>query len=227
MKKVFSLAILLLFFSSIVCAQNCNNYLLLQNNKKVEMTVYNKKGKENGKQVWNVSNVKTEAGSTVATVNSEFFNERGKSLNKSTSEIKCSNGALMMDMKLMLGEDQLKQMGDAAAKAKGDMLEYPAVVNVNDVLKDGNLTIAFTMGGSMDATMEINVSERKVTGKESVTSPAGTWECYTVTSKQKITTKIAGIGVPFKADITEWYAPGVGIVKTESKYGSTLITALQ
>lgn len=208
-------------------AQNCNNYLLLQNNKKIEMTIYSKKGKENGKQVWNISNYKTAGAVTTATVNTEMFNDKGKSINKGTSEIQCSNGALLMNMKLMLTEEQLKQMGESAATAKGTFIEYPASVKADDILKDGRLTIDYTMGGNMNATLDLEVTGRKVTGKETVSSPAGTWECFTITSTQKLTTRIAGMGIPVKLNVTEWYAPGTGVVKTESKWGSTLITSIQ
>jgi len=36
-----------------------------------------------------------------------------------------------------------------------------------------------------------------------------------------------GIGMPFNIDGTEWYAPGFGVVKTESKNGGTAITAIK
>jgi hypothetical protein len=36
-----------------------------------------------------------------------------------------------------------------------------------------------------------------------------------------------GIGIPINADVTEWYAPGFGVVKTESGGGKTEITAIK
>ena len=36
-----------------------------------------------------------------------------------------------------------------------------------------------------------------------------------------------GIGIPVSTDVTEWFAPGFGIVKTESKGGGTAITAIR
>lgn len=227
MKKLFVTAFCMLAVNAFTKAQNCANYLLLQNNKKIEMTLYNKKGKENGKQVWNISNYQSSGGVTSATVNTEMFNDKGKSISKGSSEMQCSNGALLMNMKLMLTEEQLKQMGESAATAKGAFIEYPSSVKVDDLLKDGSLTIDYTMGGNMTAKMEMEVTDRKVTGKETVTSPAGTWECFTITSTQKLTTRIAGMGIPVKLNVTEWYAPGVGVVKTDSKWGSTLITSIE
>jgi hypothetical protein len=227
MQKIIA-AIALLFIASLPAqAQNCKNYLLLQNNKRVEMTVYNRKGKEDGKQVWQVSNVKNVGKTTTATLNTEFFSGKGKSINKSESQVQCNGGSLQMSMKLMMGEAQQKQMNNATVKAKGEFIDYPATIKEGDKLPDGNMQMDYTMEGGMAASIEIIITERIVGGKESITSPAGTWECFKITSNQKIISKIAGMGIPFKTDVTEWYAPGVGVIKTESKYGSTLITAIQ
>jgi hypothetical protein len=39
--------------------------------------------------------------------------------------------------------------------------------------------------------------------------------------------KTMGIGLPaMNMDNTEWFAPGFGIVKTQSKHGGTAITAI-
>jgi hypothetical protein len=208
-------------------AQGCKDYLLLKNNRKVEMTVYNKKGKEDGKQVWNVSNLKTSGKTTTATINAEFFDRKGKSINKSVNEVQCSGGALQMNLKMMLSEAQLRQMNNATATASGEFLEYPSSLNEGDALKDGSLKIDYTMDGGMKANIELLITDRVVGSKESVTSSAGNWDCFKITSKQKITSRIAGIGIPIKMDVTEWFAPGVGVIKTESKYGSTLITSIQ
>jgi hypothetical protein len=35
-----------------------------------------------------------------------------------------------------------------------------------------------------------------------------------------------GVGIPMNFEPTEWYAPGFGIIKTESKSGGTAITAI-
>jgi hypothetical protein len=207
-------------------AQNCQNYLLLQNNKRVEMTVYNRKGKEDGKQVWQVSQLKKSGSTTTATVSSEFFDGKGKSINKATNEVQCTGNALKMNMKMMLSEAQLKQMKSATVNATGQYIDYPATLKEGDQLPDGNMTLNYTMDGGLNASVELSVTERKVGRKESVTSPAGNWDCFMITSVQKIVSKIGGMGIPIKMEVTEWYAPGVGVIKTQSKYGSTLITAI-
>ena len=73
----------------------------------------------------------------------------------------------------------------------------------------------------------MDMTNRSVQAKEKVTSPAGNWDAFKITYHSKIKMKIAGIGIPVNTEVTEWYVPDFGIVKTESKYGSTLITAIK
>jgi hypothetical protein len=227
MKRLFISTAIVMAVNICADAQSCSNYLLLQNNKKIEMTIYNKKDKESGKQVWQVSNLNSSGGTTTALLNTEFFNDKGKAINKGQSEIKCTGGMLMMNMKLMLNEAQLKQMENGTATVSGEFLEYPATMKEGDNLKDGNFTMKYKMNGGMESNMEIAVTQRVVGGSESVTSAAGTWNCIKINSNQKLVTRIAGIGIPIKMNVTEWFAPGVGVIKTQSNYGSTLITSIQ
>ena len=91
----------------------------------------------------------------------------------------------------------------------------------------GNYTLTDVNNNGMQQSLIMNVTNRKVEGKESVTTPAGTWECFKITSKNKINMKMGPIGVPMNIDNTEWFAPGFGVVKTESKHGSTVITSVK
>ena len=61
-------------------AQNCNDYYYLQNNKTIELMIWNKKGKETGKNVYSISNASSKGNSATATVNSEMFDAKGKSI---------------------------------------------------------------------------------------------------------------------------------------------------
>jgi len=59
--------------------------------------------------------------------------------------------------------------------------------------------------------MTVNVSNRKVEAVESLTTPAGTFECYKISydvaTKMMINVKTKGV---------EWFSKGVGMVKSET-----------
>lgn len=202
-------------------AQDCKGYYYLQSNKTTTMGIYNKKGEPSGKVVYTVSGVS----GNVATVNSEVFDKKDKSIVKSASDIKCENGIMMINMKMMVPQQQMEQFKNATSTG-AVYLEYPATFNTGDTLKDGSFAMDIDNNG-MKQSLMMNVTNRKVAGKESVTTPAGTWECYKITYNSKMNVRTMGIGVPMNFDGTEWFAPGFGVVKTESKYGSTMITAIE
>jgi len=224
MRSITTFAFLLL--TGNLFSQDCSNYYFLQNNKTVEMTITNGKGKESGKMTYVVSNSKKSGSSITAMINSEFVDAKGKSITKATNNVKCENGVMQMDMKTFIPPAQTEQMKAGEAKATDVYLEYPANMNVGDQLKDGQFNMDYESSG-LKSSIEISITERKVEGKESVTTPAGTWECYKISAKNKIVSKVAGIGFPIKMDVVEWFAPGFGIVKTESKSGKTEITSIK
>lgn len=220
-------AFTLLFLSGNLISQDCANYYYLQNNKTIEMTISNKNGKESGKMTYVVSDSKKSGSSVTATINSEFVDAKGKTISKATNNVKCENGVMQMNMKTFIPAAQMEQMKSGTANATDVYLEYPANMNVGDQLKDGQFNMDYESTSGLKSSIEISITERKVEGKESVTTPAGTWECYKISSQNKIVSKIAGIGIPIKMSVTEWYAPGFGVVKTESKTGKTEITSIK
>jgi len=191
------------------------------------MTISNNKGKESGKMIYKISDVTKSGSSATATINSEFIDTKGKTITSSTNNVKCTGGVMQMDMKVFIPAAQQEQMKTGAANASDVYLEYPSNMNVGDQLKDGQLSMDYESSGGLKSSIQISITERKVEGKETVTTPAGTWECFKITAHNKIVSKIAGIGIPINMDVTEWFAPGFGIVKTESKTGKTEITAIK
>jgi hypothetical protein len=214
-------------FTFALSAQDCSGYYYLQNNKTIELSIKNKRGKDDGKVIYTISDVKKNGGATTASVKSEVFDKKGKSIAKSAAAVKCRNGSIMMDIKMFIPSQQGQQVDPASAKIDDVYIEYPGNMKVGDVLNDGRMSGDVKMQGGMEAKMEMEITNRKVEAKESVTTPAGTWQCFKITYNSKFTTRIAGIGIPIKMEITEWYAPGFGLVKSESKYGSTEITAIR
>ena len=74
----------------------------------------------------------------------------------------------------------------------------------------------------------MTITNRTVQGQESVTTPAGTWNCYKITCKTKITGKAAIFNIPTTIlDVTEWYAPGVGIIKSEINNNAMVVTSIK
>jgi hypothetical protein len=240
-KQVLSAACLLT--ASHTFSQDCQSFFFLQKNKTIEMSISNKKGEPNGKQVYQVSDVTTTGGTSTATIATEMFDKNGNSLAKANSSVQCHEGTILVDMRMLLPPRESEQYA-ASAKTQSFYLEYPAAMHVGDALKDGNLSMQLSMsapapGGppgppgapgppGFGHTITMAISNRKVEAQESVTTPAGTWNCYKISFKSRMVVKNGTpFGIPINIEGFEWYAPGFGIVKSQTKYGVTQIASIK
>ena len=226
MKALFLILVSFFLFTA-TNAQNCGNFYYLQANKTIEMTIYGKNDKVTGVQTYKVSDVTKSGSNLSAVVNSEMVSDKGKSLAKSVMKVNCNGGTLKMDMTMFIPSAQQQQMKNVDASTQAVYLDYPPNMKEGDALPDGIFNMDMKQESGLAGNMSIEITNRKVEAKESVTTTGGTWECFKITYDSKIVTKISGIGIPMKASVTEWFAPGFGVVKTTSKYGKTEITSIK
>ena len=206
-------------------AQNCLGYYLLQNNRTIANTIYNKSGEVFGKQIYNVSGVSAAAGTTTANIRLQMFDSNGKLIANSTNNIKCKGGVIMMNMKMMMAQEQ--QFATAAeAKGESAFIEYPGTMKTGDNLKNASFAMDMNRGG-MQQHVTVMINKRKVEGKQKITTPAGSWDCFRISYKGKLIIKTMGMDIPLDLNGTEWFAPGVGLIKTKSNLGGTEITAIR
>lgn len=78
----------------------------------------------------------------------------------------------------------------------------------------------------MAANVAIDVTNRKVEAKEKVTTSGGTWDAYKITYDAK-TVITMGIGIPIKMQITEWFVPDFGMVKSSSRWGTQELLSVE
>ena len=67
----------------------------------------------------------------------------------------------------------------------------------------------------MPMKIKMDIIDRKVEAMETITTPAGTFETYKITSKSIMKNQM-GISMTFEFDNVEWLAKEVGVVKSES-----------
>ncbi|HEU4471143.1 MAG TPA: hypothetical protein VFR58_08675 [Flavisolibacter sp.] len=213
--KKFLIGLFLL--PSFVFAQDCGNYFYLTNNGQVQMKVYDKKGKESGTQTWKITDVKKDGKAVVSTVNASFTDEKGKELTKSSGSYRCENGMLKADVRMSMPQEQMQAYKDAEGQVETVYLEYPAKLTTGQSLNDADFTMNLQMKNGVGTTkVSFKEVNRKVGNKESITTPAGTWEAYIITYDATFRTEIGGIGIPFQLSGKEWFVPQLGIVKTET-----------
>lgn len=191
------------------------------------MESYNAKGKLTGKNTQKVTAYSSTANSFTSTIHSTMFNEKGKELTQGDLLVSCNGGTILIDMRNFVNEEQMKAFQSYEMKMESDNLEIPGKLSVGQSLKDGSMTLTAT-NAPMPMNMTVTVTDRKVIAKETITTPAGSFECFKISSNSTFKTKM-GIGFTANFSTFEWIAPKVAVVKTESYknnklQGYTLLT---
>lgn len=69
----------------------------------------------------------------------------------------------------------------------------------------------------MKQTLTLDVINRKVEGKEKITTPAGSWDCYKITNSTKMKIKVMGIGMPINIGCDRMVCAGIRQCKSPDK----------
>lgn len=106
-------------------------------------------------------------------------------------------------------DEELEAMKEVMEKitVKGESRGIPADVEVGMELPDYEIEIKV-----MFMTSRMGCRDRRVTGRETVTTPAGTFDCYVV--EETMTAK--AMMVNEKTRQVSWYARGIGLVKQQT-----------
>lgn len=228
MKQLLLIAVFCYSSVAVLIAQDCPMYYPDKENTQMEYKQYDKKGGLSGSSVQKITSIKKSAGSTEVAVSAETFDAKGKSLGTANLKARCEGGIFYIDMSNYLNQQSTDAYKDMEMKVEGGNLEMPSGMKAGDVLKDGDMKMSFSSGGMNVMNISVSITNRKVEAIENVTTPAGTFECYKlsydIATKMMISVKMKGI---------EWYAKGVGMVKSETYskdgklQGSTVLSALK
>jgi hypothetical protein len=223
---------LLLTASNASFAQDCKSYYYMTNNADVQITIYDEKGTKVGTQNWKVTNVSKDGNGFRSAVNLNFVDGKGQGISKASGVYKCAAGKLMADIRMSLPQDQVQKTTTSEAQLKEAYIEYPSGLTDGMDLPDASFDMEMNTSG-LPSTVNFQIKNRKVTGKEKVTSHAGSWDAYKITYDAAMKVKMAGIGIPMVMKTTEWFVPNFGVVKSETYNkkgklkGSSLLTGFK
>jgi len=222
-----SLSLLLVVCLSIASFGQCNTFFPLKENVRYEYELYDKKEKLSGRMAHTIKNVSGSDNDMRATLAQELFDiKNGDKISSSELEWTCKDGVLHFDMKSMnLMMDNTQQMnlsdGGMSVEVTGDELDLPSNLDVGQTLRDVSYTIKMSMGTLTLMNKTFVVKDRKVESQESVSSPAGSFDCYKVSFT---TTDDKGRN-SMKSAV--WYAKDSGLIKSENYNESGKVTNRQ
>jgi hypothetical protein len=213
---------------SIASAQDCTAFFPMEEGSVREMTSYDKKDKVTGTIIQTVKEVKKEGERIDIVVEMEMKDKKGKQVSQGELVFTCEEGIFKVDMRNYLDPGSMQGMDDMEFTVDATELEMPADLEPGMELGDGSISMSASSGGMAMMNFNTFVTNRKVEGKETITTPAGTFECYKISQDMEVKSIMS-----IKTSSIEWVAEDVGVVKSESYNkngkltGYTLLTSLE
>lgn len=220
MRTLFLSTIFLIGIIANITAQTgCSKYYPFKEGTKAEITSYDKKGKKAAVLDYIILNRTKTAEGEMATIKSSVKDGKGKVIAETEYDVTCDGNKISIDYNSMVSPMMMEQFKNVDYDISGTNLEIPNNLSVGQSLPDANMIMNMSMAG-IKMNMEMAITNRKVVGKESVTSPVGTFECFVITSNMT-----AKMGTEKTSNIKQWIAEGVGMVKQEDYQNGNLTSS--
>lgn len=213
MRILFS--VLCLFFASnlmIAQSDNCRPFVPVAVGTSWEVQHYNAKDKVQGSNTFELIDLKKEGNATTFTIETKSFDKNGEEIYSHTYQAYCEDGQFQVDMEQFLNGATLEAYQDMEINVDGSNFEIPDFdAPIGTTMPDGTLDVAIDMGTGMNINMNVVVTDREITAREQVSTPAGDFDCvvFSQTMQTKMLVKVEGRS-------KEWYAPEIGVVRSES-----------
>lgn len=199
--------------------EDCTTFLPSEPGAVWETTHYNAKGKMGAKIRYELTELLEEGNSLVFKVDMTAFNKNGKEVYNRPIEYTCEDGKFRLDgtwgtnMSLFNGVEGFERMSvyqEVPMHVEAPDFFIPSL-NTPVGTKLDDATVTMTIETQRTITTETKVTDRKIEAKESITTSAGTFECMVLSQ----TTSARSMLTTFEVTWKEWYAPNVGVVRTE------------
>ena len=210
MKKLLLLTIIAVFNLN---AKSQSVFFPSKEGAKLTYQTFDKKGKQSGKVIYTIKEIKGSGTQIEVEYNVESFDSKDKPMYSDVARVKQDGDKIYFEMNNLLNKSAFQQNGEIPASVEivGNKMEIPVIPVPGITLPDADVTMSMKMGFINMKTVVL-VTNRKVEAIEDVTVKAGTFKAFKISSD--VSASILGIKVNTKN--SDWYSYGIGLVKTES-----------
>ncbi len=211
MKTIFK-TLLLLIFANGLHAQECTSWYPAVAGNSWEMSQYDKKDKLTGTSTSTVNTVETLPNGYSADITVKSSDAKGKESGTATMALKCIDGVFYFDMKNFIDPSTAESYKDMEISVEATDMQFPSSLSAGQKLPDASIISTVKSNGMTVMTQTVNITNRVVEGQESITTPAGTFDCWKI--NYTIDTKMMMMKNHFSC--TDYLSAGAGVVKTTS-----------
>jgi hypothetical protein len=204
---------LALIATPVVKAQECDSYYPMKEGTSYELSYFNPKNdKLESRTSTKISDVTWTNNLYNATATATTFDAKGRESATFAYQMQCENGEFRMDMRSYLNPAQMGGMENMDVTVDGTDLVFHANVDVGQTLPDASVSMKGAMNGMTIMNLNVQITNRKVTARETYTTPAGTFECVII--EEDATSNVMGMSIVTHSK--SWYSKGAGMVRNES-----------
>lgn len=210
--RTLLLCIIFSSFAFIRGYSQCSNpYYQLKKGTFIATENFDEKDKLQGRAESRVTELNETPAGYVATINYKVFDKKDKVVSEGNYQCECNNGEIRIDMKAFIPQESLQAYKDMEVEIVSDDMQIPASLSVGQTLPDATFAMK-TKNSPIPMNMTFNMTNRKVEGTESVTTPAGTFDCMKIS--YDVQSKMMMVNMNMKA--VQYLSKDGGAVKTES-----------
>ncbi|MCC6413765.1 MAG: hypothetical protein IT270_19105 [Saprospiraceae bacterium] len=212
MKQTLTFIAAFFCLATVAQTQDCKSgFEIFKTGVTLEYTSFDKNDKVSTVMTQNVMSVETVDDTLIAKVDAKGVDAKGKDMFVSKFPIKCHKGTLYFDMRSMVPgvPTSTDQSQDMQMEISGDALLYPNDMKPGQTLPDGSIEMKMSMNGMKLYNSRYFITNRKVEGRESITTTAGTFDCIKLSYDMEY--KFMGSRTSHNEI---WYSEKLGMVKS-------------
>lgn len=210
MKKLFSIFAIVFIMTSLNAQET---FFPTKEGMILTYKSFDKKEKLTGVMRYTIEQVNTSGNNIDITYLCESLDNKEKLVFKEKITVHQKGDVMYVDMGNFLNKAAFQQNGEMPAEieVKGNNMEIPLNPTPGQTLPDANIEMAMKMG-FVNMKMSADITNRKAEAIEDISVTGGTFKCYKFSGD----VNTVAMGIKVQAKSVEWYAKGIGIVKTES-----------
>jgi len=206
-----------LFFWSLApaSAQECNHPLGLIKNTEFVYQV-TEKGKKDGTLNNKVMQQALNAeGAFVTTIKRTRVTEKKRPQSAEEFRMRCVGDTVYLDALLLIQEQALRAFDGKNLEFVSVDVAYPHHMQVGHALPDARLEVKVNSQSASISNLHMAAVNRKVEDRQTVTTPAGTFDCFKVTYQYVVRLDALGIDTENIFNVEEYYSTEHGIIKVQ------------
>lgn len=211
--KTLSFIIAFFALTNCIAQNNCSPYYPSKKGTEITLHHFNHKDKLTSKTNYKIVDINsTNSGATISIQMSMTDAKKKKTITDTQFSIECKDGVTSIDPETIISPQLYKQYQNMDYTIQGKGIDIPNSLTVGQQLEDGYVSMSID-AGVMSIDMKVDLLNREVQSKETITTSAGSFDCYLISYTNEVT---MSMGMKQTFMVKQWISKNVGLVQQET-----------